>query len=136
MISIFLFYNQAVGKQLNYTFSKDFKHANIITYDGDIYLWSELQSRGIVTHRIKAKSVTALVNRLRIMPALISTVTVWVEDRPMMKWFPFMIWSCNEHCRYISGCKVGLTLNPLNLYKKLLKYDKSRNYKILHQWRR
>lgn len=137
MIAIFLFYNKAMGKQLKYTFNEQFKHCNVITFDGDIYLLSEMQSKGILYRKINAKSITSLLKNLKIIPELFAMITVFVDkNKDNNKWFPLLIRSCNEYCRLISKVDIGFTLNPINLYKKLLKYKDKRNYKIIHAWSR
>ncbi len=136
MIVVFLFYNQAVGKQIRYTFSKEFKHANVMTYKGDRYLLSELSSYGYQTRIFKEYTIGELLTHLKLMPHLISIIIIWIEKPIKLKWRPLRIWSCNEHCRLMSGVDIGITLNPFHLYKKLLRYRSKRNYKILSHWRR
>jgi hypothetical protein len=47
-----------------------------------------------------------------------------------------IISSCNEICRLVSGVDIGLTITPSGLYKKLVKYDGERNYRIVRRMER
>ena len=62
-------------------------------------------------------------------------IVIDIEEKAEIAWKPFIVRSCNEIDRYISGVDVGFTFNPKHLYNKLLKYDDS-NYQILYEWRR
>lgn len=85
---------------------------------------------------LKCKSINSLIKNLHIIPECISVISVNVYERCKVKWKPFLIRSCNEVCRYVSGVDIGLTLNPRHFYNKLLKYNHKRNYEILSEWRR
>lgn len=136
MIAIFLFYNEATGKQTRYAFSDEFKHCNIICYDGDIYLLIELSKHGITYRQVKAKDSYSLLRNLKVIKSLSAMITVNIEQPFTMEWRPLWIKSCNELCRYVSGVDIGLTFNPIHLFKKLLKYNLHRNYEVLNAWRR
>lgn len=136
MIAIFLFYNKASGKQARLAFSKEFKHCEVICYDGDMYLLVRLTGEGIAFDRIKANDCARLVRNLKVMKELIALISVSIDSPQFISWKPFWIRSCNELSRYCTGVNVGLTWNPSHLYKKLIKYDRIKNYQILHAWRR
>ena len=135
MIYIFCFYNISTGIQARLAFSKVFKHCNIITYDGDIWLASEFDIHGIVSRKINATNLLSLVRGMKFIDNLIAMIVVEVCERATFHWKPYIVRSCNELDRYISGVNIGFTFNPKHLYNKLIKYDGS-NYQILHQWRR
>lgn len=134
MISIFCFYNQSSGVQASLAFSKTFKHCNIITYDGIAWICTEIDLHGIHPRYIDAHSGVALIRGLKIIKTLVALVVVDVDERFKSCWKPFIVRSCNEFDRYISGVDIGFTFNPKHLYNKLL--DKHTNYDILYTWSR
>lgn len=136
MIAIFLFYSIANGKQSRMAFSKEFRHCNIITFDGAHWVQHDLDSYGIHTRVLKITNSPALLRALRSMKFLTAMIIVSIDKRARTVWKPFWVRSCNEFNRQTSGIDVGLTLNPSHLYRNLLKYDKRRNYEVLGQWRR
>lgn len=136
MIYIFLFYNVATGKQARLNFNKEFKHCNVICFDGDCWMSLEMSGEGIIHRRIKTESSKQLLRSIKVIESLIGIVVVWIETRFKMKWKPFWARTCNEFCRYVSGIDIGFTYNPIHLYKKILKHNKKKNFKILYEWRR
>lgn len=135
MISIFCFYNKSAGPQAKLAFDKDFRHCNIITFDGDIYLAYEFDSFGLQTRRIYANKTTSLIRGLKYIDCLIALIVVEVYERRKTSWKPYLVRSCNEIDRYISGINIGFTFNPKHLYNKLYKYNET-DYEILYDWRR
>jgi len=135
MISIFCFYNVSSGIQSKLAFSNIFKHCNIITYDGDIWIAIEFDLTGINTRHIDVYSASSLLRGLKHISSLIALVVVDVSERAKHIWKPYIVRSCNELDRYISGIDIGFTFNPKQLYNKLLKNQGS-NYDILYHWRR
>ncbi len=86
---------------------------------------------------MKVTSLNDLLRHLRAIPELESTLTVMLkEGRAKTPWRPFYIRSCNEFARHASGVDIGFTFNPVHLYYKLKRYSKTRNYDLLHAWRR
>lgn len=136
MICIFLFYNVATGKQTRLNFNKEFKHCNVICFDGDCWLLSELSGEGITHRRIKTENSKQLLRNIKVIESLIGIVGTWIEPRFKTKWKPLWVRSCNEYCRYVSGIDVGFTYNPIHLYEKIFKYNENKNFKILYHWRR
>lgn len=136
MIAIYCFYNISNGIQSRLAFSKEFKHCNIITFDGDYWINYELDCYGVHTKVLQVKDGAKLLRSLRILKPLIATVTVFVDYPVKVTWKPFWVRSCNEFTRYVGGVDIGLTLNPMHLYKKLLQYGEASNYQILNAWRR
>lgn len=135
MIAIFCFYNVSNGPQARLAFSKEFKHCNIITFDGDIYLAIEFDGTGLITRGIDAPDTKTLIRGVKLIAPLIAIVVVEVHKRAKINWKPYLVRSCNEIDRYISGVHIGFTFNPKHLYNKLFKYNHS-NYDILYDWRR
>lgn len=136
LISVFIFYSKATGPQAKLAFNVEFKHCNIITFDGSDWIALDFDRTGILTRRIKCKDGASLVRNLRVIKDISAIVTVSIRERAKVSWKPFWVRSCNEICRYTSGIGLGLTFNPIHLYKKLLKYRHSKNYKVLSHWRR
>lgn len=136
MIAIFLFYKFSSGIQARLAFSKTFKHCNIITYDGLNWVNYELDSYGLHTRVLEVKEGAHLIRGLKVIKDLIAMVTVWIEKPVRFPWRPWWVRSCNELDRYVSAVDIGFTFNPRHLYSKLIKYDKIRNYEIIHKWRR
>ncbi len=136
MISIFLFYNIATGVQAKLAFNKNFKHCNIITYDGQSWVNVEFDATGFLTRVLDVSSGRCLIRGLKSIQSLIAMVVVDVEVRKRVRWKPYIVRSCNEIDRYVSGVDIGLTFNPIHLYKKLLRYSGKRNYTIITHWRR
>lgn len=136
MIAIILFYNHSTGIQRWLSFSEEFSHCNIITYDGADWINIECDSTGILTRCLEVPSLKALLRGLKTIKTLTAYIVVDINKRKHMSWKPMWVRSCNELDRYISGVDVGFTINPVHLYKKLIRYDCRRNYEILTHWRR
>lgn len=136
MIAIFLFYNISNGPQSRLSFSKDYKHCNVITYDGKHWLLFEFDALGLHAKILKVKSFDALARGLPLIPSLTSMIAVEIKSQRKYKWRPFLVRSCNEFNRYITNVDIGFTLNPRHLHGKLIKYNAKRNFDILRQWRR
>ena len=135
MIAVYIFYSKATGIQSWLSFSKEFKHCNIITYDGKDWIMLDLDRTGLLTRRIKCNDGDTLIRNLPHIPEITAIISVDVKDRVRVAWKPFWVRSCNEICRYASGVDIGISFNPVHLYNKLIKYDGS-NYEILSHWRR
>lgn len=136
MIVFFLFYNYASGKQAKLAFSDEFKHCNVITFDGEIWLGMDFDYQGLQTRKIQVKSVLSLVRAVKHISTLSSMLVADIGLREKISWKPWIVRSCNEFARYASGIDVGFTFNPKHLYNKMLRYDTKRNYEILYSWRR
>jgi hypothetical protein len=136
MIEIFLFYDKANGVQEKFTFSKDFKHCNLLTCDGEYSFLTWLDGTGINRREVKYGHKVKFMNRIKKNPDLSAMIVVWVEDRVEKKWFPFMLRSCNEVCRLSSSVDIGVTLNSAHLHHKLLRLNGQRNFTIDYAWRR
>lgn len=136
MICFFCFYNVSSGVQAKLAFSKLFKHCNIITFDGDTWIVHEFDLEGIHARRVKVFSSSSFIRGLKYIDTLIAMVVVEVYSKASINWKPYIIRSCNELDRYLSGVDIGFTFNPKHLYNKLIKYNDSSNYEILYHWRR
>lgn len=134
-ICFFCFYNVSSGIQAKLAFSKDFKHCNIITFDGEMWLVHEFDMRGIHTRKVHAHSGASLLRGMKHIESLVAIVAIQVNERVAIKWKPYIVRSCNELDRYIAGVDVGFTFNPKHLYNKLLSKEGA-NYEILYRWRR
>lgn len=135
MIHIFCFYNESSGIQAKLAFSKVFKHCNIISFDGLVWIATEFDKQGILMRPVDAPKGSALIRGLKYIDTLIAMVVVDVGEKASICWKPYIVRSCNELDRYIAGVDVGFTFNPKHLYNKLLKYN-GVNYEILQVWRR
>lgn len=136
MIAIFLFYNQARGKQDRFTFSKHFRHLDTYTYRGDSWVVFRFGSPGIEYAISHFHDGAEIINELTKIPSLIRIVAVNIDKRAQFRWTPLWGRTCNELARYLTGLDIGLTYSPRHFYSKLLKYDLKRNYQILTIWRR
>jgi len=135
MICFFCFYNHSGGIQSRLAFSDTFKHCNIITFDGELYLAHEFDLTGVHVRNIHAKSCLSLSRGLKHINALTALIVVMVHKRVEISWKPYIVRSCNEYNRYVSGINIGFTFNPQHLYTKLLCNDDN-DYELLHHWRR
>ena len=135
MIAFFCFYDYSTGIQSKLAFSKTFKHCNIITFDGTCYLAFELSSVGIETRKIKTNGSVQLIRGLKYIDSLTAIVVVNVDRKASIRWKPYVVRSCNELNRYISGVDIGFTFNPKHLYNKLFS-NNNNGYEILYAWRR
>lgn len=135
MICFFCFYNVSSGVQARLAFSKTFKHCNIVTYDGQTWIATEFDLTGIHMRRINAHSGSSLIRGIKYIDSLTALVVVDVHEKASIIWKPYIVRSCNELDRYISGVDIGFTFNPKHLYNKLLKHHGNR-YEVLYHWRR
>ena len=135
MLHFFCFYNQNTGPQSKLAFSDKFKHVNIISYDGQLWLASEFDATGFNFRKLNVLRGTSLIRGLKLIDSLTALVVVDVEEKTRITWKPFLVRSCNEIDRYISGVDIGFTFNPKHLYNKLQKYAGS-NYEIIYLWER
>jgi|SRR5882672_10327446 len=136
MIAIFVFYNVAQGYQARLAFSDEFKHCNIITYDGEDWILLDLDATGYRVRHLIPSNGTQLLRALRSLKEVSALISVNINKRHRFGWKPFIGGACNEICRYGAGIDLGFTFNPIHLYKKLLKYRHKRNYEMLSHWRR
>ncbi len=136
LIAVFIFYSKASGVQARLAFSEEFKHCNIITFDGKDWIMLDFDRTGLLTRRIKCKSGKTLLRNLHVVPEITAIMSVSIKDRKKTPWSPWWVRSCNEICRYASGIDIGFTFNPVHLYSKLIKYRHNRNYEVLSTWRR
>ena len=136
LIAVFIFYKKATGVQAGLAFSEEFKHCNVITYDGTDWIMVDFDRTGLLTRRIKCKDGARLIRNLRVVQDIIAIISVAIAGRAPVAWKPFWVRSCNEVCRYAAGIDLGFTFNPIHLYSKLLKYSGKRNYEMLSAWRR
>lgn len=134
LLCIICFYNIAEGSQRFLAFSKHLRHCNVYTYDGFDWVLLEFDSTGIKTRVVNINRVDKFINRLKTIPSISAIMVLNVYKRKSVRWMPLWGRSCNEICRYASGADTGLTFNPVHLYKKLLKYNNKRNFKILTTW--
>lgn len=136
MIAYFLFYNYSTGVQANLAFSKEFRHCNVITFDGENWVNVEFDATGILTRVLDVNDGWSLIRGLKTIKVLTAMVVVDINERKKVAWKPFWVRSCNELDRYVAGIDLGFTFNPRHLYSKLLRYNGKRNYEILYAWRR
>ena len=136
MIAVFIFYSKATGIQSNLAFSKEFKHCNVITFDGQDWIMLDFDRTGLLTRKIYCKDGRQLIKSLPVCKDISATISVNIDQRQKVAWKPFWVRSCNEISRYATGVAIGFTFNPLHLYKKLLKFNGRRNYQLLSHWRR
>lgn len=136
MIALYLFYNYGIGKLNLLSFSKEFVHCNVITFDGSVWMQTTWAPEGIHLRHLQVTSIDRLFRAIRLIPSLTACVVVEINTPCQFKFSPFGVQSCNELCRYMTSVDIGFTWNPKHLYKKLLKYGKIKNYSVLMDWRR
>ena len=136
MIAIIGFYNRAFGAQSRLSFSDDFQHCNIVMFDGADYVLTEFGSGGIENRVLKVTSLPRFLSALKNISYMTNLLVLWIDPRMTWGWSPFLIRSCNEICRYTAGLDIGRTYNPRHLYKKLLRLNGERNYRIDYRWSR
>lgn len=135
LIAIFLFYDISSGKQAHLSFSDEFRHCNVIIFDGRDWIASDFTAEGIVNRVAKVSTGARFIEALKKIPSLQAMVVTYIDKRHKTSWRPWWVRSCNEVCRYISSIKIGFTFNPRHLYNKLLKCRKG-NYEVISHWRR
>jgi hypothetical protein len=136
MIAIFLFYNQATGKQDKYAFSKYFRHVDLYTFARSHWVVHRFDRHGVSYFVSKFTNGGQIISHLIAVPSIVRIVALDVHTKTNFRWLPLWGRTCNELARYLSGVDIGLTYSPRHLYAKLLRYDHRRNYEILTLWRR
>ena len=136
VLAVFVFYKIANGAQARLAFSDEFKHCNVITYDGRDWIMLDFDRTGLLTRRLRCDNADRLLRSLRVVQEVSAVVCVDIADRTKTMWKPWWVRSCNEVSRYACGINIGFTFNPIHLYRKLLKYNGKTNYEILSAWRR
>jgi hypothetical protein len=137
MISIFLFYSKARGKQTWWVRNKEFLHCHAITTrTGKEYILTELKTDEIDFHVVPTQSPDRILRNIKHLPNLSAYIAVYIDHPKRVRWFPLWVRSCNEFIRHLSGIDIGYTQSPYHLYKKLLKYNEKANFTILAHWRR
>lgn len=131
-----MFYNVGIGKPSRMTFNEDFKHCDIITYDGDLLLRLTWNHLGIESRRIKVTNLSRFIRALRSDRRLSALIVCDSSVRVASPWLPLRVQSCNEFCRFVSGLDIGFTWSPAHLFKKVLRYAGKRNFDVLCAWRR
>lgn len=136
LIAVFIFYNISGGVQSRLSFSEEFKHCNVITFDGRDWLMLDFDRTGFNIRTVKCKDGARLIKNLSIIKEVTAIISVSINERKKVAWKPYLVRSCNEISRYTAGIDLGFTFNPIHLYHKLLKYNRRRNYELLTHWRR
>ena len=52
LIAVFIFYSKSSGVQARLAFSEEFRHCNIITFDGQDWVMLDFDKTGLLTRRI------------------------------------------------------------------------------------
>ena len=80
---------------------------------------AEFLPSGIVTRVIHCEDGARLVDRLRLIPEATAIISVGIDPRAKVPWFPWWVRSCNEVCRYVSGVDYWFQLlNPHHFVQK------------------
>jgi hypothetical protein len=136
VIAIFLFFNKGLGKFVNFIRDKDFLHAAVICYQGDVPVLMEASESGISYRVVKTSDMTNLMEKIILMPSLTNYVAVKINKGIFITEFPFKYFTCNEVCRFVSGVDIGLTLSPKHLFQKLVDFKNHKNYFLMNVWSR
>jgi hypothetical protein len=107
-------------------------------FEGESYVGLDLDATGIRHRVFRGDTYTAgsIIDIFKRLDSVTAVIAVTIEERKKIPWKVYMGRTCTELCRYFTGIDIGLTFNPKNMYKKLLKWDDKRNFKILYHWRR
>ena len=134
MLAIFAFTNEDKGTILSRTCKKNFKGVQLLIFQGRQGNWLlfRFNKHGITLKTIYENN-RILSNVWDKAPWIKSFLVAHIDCPVSHNWKPFIVQSCNEVCRYLSGVDIGFTINPFHLYKKLLKYDGRRNYTLLRR---
>src|SRR5580700_8668712 len=74
LIAVFIFYKIASGVQAKLAFNADFKHCNVITYDGSDWIMLDFDQSGLLTRKIKCENGSKLVKSLPIIQDVTATL--------------------------------------------------------------
>lgn len=136
MIYVYLFYKVSSGLPERLCLSKDFKHVDHISYDGSVWVSYRFNRMGMQTDSKTDLDIHRYLRLIKRNTNVSAYVVISQSSAYRRRWFPFLIRSCNEFSRLLTGLSFGFTLTPRHLYKKLLKYDGKGNYRIIASWRR
>jgi len=137
LIAVFLFYDKTHGIFERISFSKDYKHCNILTFDGIGFVLSSLDKTGVTSKSMKINNLTSFLRRVPgLMPSLSAIIVTYVQERKPKRWMPLSLNTCNEVARDISGLDIPFSFNVENLYKKIILWDQKSNYIIDYKWSR
>lgn len=134
MIAIFLFFNKGLGKFVKFIRDKDFLHAAVICYQGDVPILMEASESGISYRVVKTPDMASLMEKIILMPSLTHYVAVKINKEILITEFPFKYFTCNEVCRFVSGVDIGMTLSPKHLFQKLVNFKNNKNYFLMNVW--
>lgn len=132
MICIFIFYSKAEGYQKIFSFGNKIKHCNLVIYKDGMFTGFEFNKGGLKFKVYKEKSFTKLISNILKLKYIHSIIVTRVIKRKNKIWSPYIVRSCNEICRLLSGIDTGLCINPQTFYNAILK--KKTNYEIF--WRK
>lgn len=136
VLAIYLFYDQARGKQDKYAFSNRFRHLDIYTYLHSAWLVHRFGSGGIEYQLSRFKDGSSIISHCTTIQTITRIVAVNIDKRATFLWRPLWSRTCNELARYLTAVDIGFTYSPRHFYSKLLEYDCKTNYQILSIWRR
>lgn len=129
MIALFVFRDINNKFYKLFTGSSYYKHVDVITFDGHVRLAHLFRKTGVETKFVK-QPVGKLMQGLYKCKSVVCLIAVELRGK-RKKVGQFVINTCNEYARKMSGLDIPFTFNPKSLMKKLVKYDGKRNYKIL-----
>lgn len=115
-------------------FSKKYRHCNVIMFDGEFWIYGELNGDGISTRVVKVKHAARFVKLLKTIKNVTAVITVWIDKKKNILWKPYFVRSCNEVSRWLTGVDTGLCFNPKHFYNRLKKLNGKRNYEIISEW--
>lgn len=128
MIACFLFRDYSNDPWRIFSCSCKYKHVDLLLQVDDACIAFLIRKEGIKIKRIN-KAIHLIADKLYGCKDIKAMILAEIHDAKIKTCFP-LISSCNELARRLSGIDVGFTLNPNNLYKAILKYDRKRNYQI------
>lgn len=137
MLAIIVFHNRTRHRIMNlFTFSRHFKHVDIYMFDGSCWTGFRLDRYGITYAISYIGHGNAIIDQAREVSNIEAVIALDIDHRATFRWTGITIPMCNELARMIAGVDISFTWSPRHLYRKLLKYDQKRNFKIFYHWRR
>lgn len=136
MQSVIFFSNVCEGTPGVFVTNSPMKHCEIFTYHGDLWVHFKTGKHGIEYQIYKNSDLQYIVNMLQKIDKVQAILHIEQRYSASFNWLPYVSSNCNEFVRFIGGLDIGYTRTPYHLFKKLVKYDGTTNYRIRMKWER
>lgn len=134
MIYIFLFYQKNEGLPAWLPLHPYFRHCDYLMCDGDGWVSVTFGRRGVKMGAKWHINYAKVIKTIERIPEVSGYVVIKKTRDYIRRWFPIQLRTCNEMSRIMTGLNISFTSSPYALFKKLLKYNGERNYRILEYW--